>query len=425
MGEVMTALVLSEEQQAAYDAALAGGNLLITGPGGVGKSELVTQIIKGLEADGKNVHVTASTGVAAIRVGGCTIHSYLGTGLSFNKEALRNEFARGFVPRIDKIEKRFRSTDVLIVDEVSMLTGDFLEMMDWWIKRHRTSPAPFGGLQLILSGDFLQLPPVVTPRMRVRTKYAFRSPAWERGNFKVCHLETCFRQDDEELLKHLLRIRRGVVPFDTQKYFKERVGVELDEPTRLYSTNSKVFEVNMRFLGQLPGEVQEFEATFDGDAEHYAEKLVKSCIADYCVELKVGAPVLFLRNQYEDNELIIVNGQRGKVVSLDDGMIQVESHGRVHNVEPVEWEYKDADQKVLCTMFQIPLKLAWALTIHKSQGMTLDSLLCDVSSCFAEGQVYVALSRVRAIEGLALTAGLDAKKVQACKEAIRFYEEIA
>jgi len=420
----MSELILSPEQREAYDLAMDGRNVFVTGPGGVGKSEVVNQIIDGLQMNGKRVYVTASTGVAAVRVGGSTIHSYLGTGIAFNKDSLRKDFARGFVPRLEKIEERFRKTEVLVVDEVSMLTGDYLEMMDWWIKRHRTSTAPFGGVQLIFSGDFLQLPPVIKRSMKVATKYAFQSPAWERADFQTVHLETCFRQDDEEFLKHLLRIRRGVVPFDTDKYFKARIGVELEEPTRLYATNQKVFEVNMQHLTQLPGEVREYEATFDGDSDKYAEKLVKNCIADFCVELKVGAPVIFLRNRYAEGQLIIVNGQRGKVVACEGGVVHVETDGQTHAIGPVEWEYKDADQKVLCTMHQIPLKLAWALTIHKSQGMTLDSLLCDVSSCFEKGQVYVALSRVRSIEGLSLSSALDTKKVQACKEAVGFYEAL-
>jgi len=420
----MSELILSPEQREAYDLAMDGRNVFVTGPGGVGKSEVVNQIIDGFHMDGKNVYVTASTGVAAIRVGGSTIHSYLGTGIAFNKDSLRKDFARGYVPRLEKIEERFRKTEVLVVDEVSMLTGDYLEMMDWWIKRHRTSTAPFGGIQLVFSGDFLQLPPVIKRSMKVATKYAFQSPAWERADFQTVHLETCFRQDDEELLKHLLRIRRGVVPFDTDKYFRERVGVELDEPTRLYSTNQKVFEVNMQYLTQLPGEVREYEATFEGDADKYAEKLVKNCIADFCVELKVGAPVIFLRNRYEDGHLSVVNGQRGKVIGFEEGRVQVVSDGCTYDVDPVEWEYKDADQKVLCTMHQMPLKLAWALTIHKSQGMTLDSLHCDVASCFEKGQVYVALSRVKSVGGLSLSAPLDAKKVQACREALDFYEAL-
>jgi ATP-dependent exoDNAse (exonuclease V) alpha subunit len=378
----MVPLTLSPEQKQAYDLSLAGRNVFVTGPGGVGKSEVVNQIIEGLGHSGKNVYVTASTGVAALRVGGSTIHSYLGTGIAFNKDVLRKNFARGYIPRLEKVEERFRKTDVLVIDEISMLTGDYLEMMDWWIKRHRTSTSPFGGIQLIFSGDFLQLPPVIKREMNIASKYAFQSPAWARANFETVHLETCFRQDDAEFLKHLLRIRRGVVPFDTDKYFRVCVNAALDEPTRLYSTNNKVLEVNMSYLTQLPGPVHEYEATFDGDAENYAEKLVKNCIADFCVELKVGAPVIFLRNMYEEGRLSVVNGQRGEVVSCDEGFVTVVTDGLTYTINPVEWEYKDADQNVLCTMHQIPLKLAWALTIHKSQGMTLDTLHCDVASCF-------------------------------------------
>ena len=418
-----TPMVLSDDQQRAYDAALSGRNVFVTGPGGVGKSEVVNQIIEGLRAKGKNVYVTGSTGVAAVRVGGSTIHSYLGTRLAYSKDSLRASFARDSTPNLSNVAARFGRTDVLVLDEVSMLTGDYLDMMDWWIKRHRASTKPFGGIQMIFSGDFLQLPPVIKRGGEIEHRFAFECAPWMKADLDVIHMETCFRQSDSEFLDHLLQLRRGVVSPAAKKYFAARVGVELDEPTRLYSTNDKVFTVNQSHLSALPGKAKTYEGMVDGN-EDYLERFIKSCIVDFEIDLKVGAPVLFLRNGYEDGALVYVNGQRGVVVEMHVDHVLVESNGRTFEVRPVAWEYKDADQKVLCTMYQVPLKLAWAVTIHKSQGMTMDCLECDVSSCFEDGQVYVALSRVKTIEGLSLTTGIDSRIVKAAKDAVAYYDSV-
>jgi len=420
----MSTIVLSEGQQKALDLALEGRSMFITGMAGTGKSEVLDRIIESLEEQGKSVAVCASTGIAAIRVGGCTIHSWLGTQLCKNSGELSQAIARGDVfKNARKIEARIKSADVLIIDEVSMLSGDYVSMMDFWIKRHRkVISKPFGGLQMIFTGDFLQLPPVKKRGEKMDYMYAFQSPAWQKLEMENVALTHVFRQDDVEFIEHLRRVRKGYLPFDTQKYFNTRAGTALEDPTRLYAHNETVYSVNFQHLQQMPGKKYEFDAVIDAESEMWAEKIVRDCLADVSLELKVGAPVLFLRNNYEK---MYINGERGKVVKIEGNEIVVEKRdGDIVEVIPETWELKDADQMVRASLRQFPLKLAWAMTIHKSQGMTLDRLECNVAECFAPGQTYVALSRAKTIEGLALTEPIEPEHVMADAVLVKYCNDL-
>lgn len=423
-GVMVPAITLSEGQQRAYDVALSGKSMFITGPGGTGKSEVLSTIIKGLGNVGRSVAVCASTGIAAIRVGGSTIHSWLGTGLHQNSGELSKAIARGDVFRnIRKVEERLKGADVLVIDEVSMLSGDYISMMDFWLKRYRkSSMKPFGHVQMIFTGDFLQLPPVSKRGEEADYPYAFQSPAWQKLAMENVALTHVFRQDDREFIEHLMRVRRGYLPLDTQKYFNARVGVKLKDPTRLYAHNATAYSVNFQFLHKLAGKKYEFEADVEADDDMWGEKIVKDCIADFSLELKVGAPVLFLRNNYA---LKYVNGERGTITEVCPPVITVQKlDGTVVHVVKETWEAKDADQKVRATMAQYPLKLAWAMTIHKSQGMTLDLLECNVSECFAPGQTYVALSRVKTAGGLALTENIEPEHVKTDSVLVEYCQKL-
>jgi ATP-dependent exoDNAse (exonuclease V) alpha subunit len=416
-------IILSSGQCEAFKAAWNGESIFVTGPGGTGKSVLVECIIEALVAGGKEVAVTASTGIAAIRVGGCTIHTWLGTRITKNKVELARLVGKHRMQDLRRIEERIRDCQVLIIDEVSMLSGDYIEMMDVWIRRiRRVLTKPFGGIQVIFTGDFLQLPPVVKGDEEFEYPYAFQAPSWKRAKLTVHALRKVFRQEDREFVRMLMLVREGKVGKEVLDYFNARVGAPLDgEPTRLYSRNDTVQNVNFSNLRKLPGVTMTYDAELEGD-DQWAERLARDCIADTFLELKIGAPVLFLYNNYDVG---YVNGERGVVVGLGEDSIEVEKDdGTVVEVNPAKWEIKDGDDEVQASLRQFPLKLAWAMTIHKSQGMTLDLLECDVSQCFAPGQTYVALSRVRSREGLRLTEEMEESHVQVDQEIVKFCESV-
>lgn len=409
---------LGEEQQRAYDDALAGRNCFVTGPGGVGKSELVHRIVRDLRGKGRKVAVTASTGIAAINVGGVTIHSFLGLGIAGNKDAGIKAMSSN---KLLEVQKRIGSIHTIIIDEISMMTGDYIDMMDWWLCMVRGAPVgsiPFGGYQVIFVGDFLQLPPVIRDN-EVKRKYAFQGAAWQSAGLAHHFLLKNYRQSASEFKKHLMRIRRGVFPEDTEDFFGECVGRKLSvTPTRLYPTNQEARNVNDRALSKLSGESFEATAQLEG-APKWCDALKDNCIAELELSLKRGAPVIFLKN---NRELGYYNGMRGNVTDFSPEAVQVAlADGTAIAVGREQWEMVSATDEVLATLDQFPLKLAWAITVHKSQGMSLDFLEFDPSSTFEDGQAYVALSRVRTLEGLRLTTSLRPKHVRAARLVVEYY----
>jgi ATP-dependent exoDNAse (exonuclease V) alpha subunit len=336
----------------------------------------------------------------------------LGTNILKNQGELAAALKRHDLHRARVTEQRISKADVLVLDEVSMMSGDYISMMDFWIKTCRkTSLKPFGGMQVIFTGDFLQLPPVQKRGQKFEYPYAFQSPAWGRSKLRNIALKEVFRQEDAKFIDMLMRVRKGRVGLKHLAYFNEQVGATLKNPTKLFAKNDAVYAENYKHLAALEGEKIEYEAIIECEQDRYAEKLVKDCIAEFQLELKVGAPVLFLRNNYQEG---YINGERGVVVDMRADRVTVQkSSGRMVDVERETWEYKDPEGKILATMKQMPLKLAWAMTIHKSQGMTLDLLEVNASECFAPGQTYVALSRAKTFEGLSLTEPLTHKAVKA------------
>lgn len=415
---------LGPDQQRAYDLALAGGNLLISGPAGTGKSFLLHRIVEDLRRRGRMVAVTASTGVAAINVGGGTIHSYLGTKLCGSVDDLR---AGKFFPNA-KVIGRLSGLNVLVIDEISMLTGDYLDMASGWVRfaRERSGHAkgrpPFGGVQVILCGDFLQLPPVQMPNSRIARLHAFEAECWKDMGIAPVLLRDNFRQSEGEFVRHLLDLREGRVTDAGRAFFAPCVGRQLRDATQLVPHNATAASINARRLAGLPGQAFQHNATFSGDPRWY-DALKDRTIAEPTLVLKRGAPVILLKN---NRELGIVNGMRGRVSSVISGEVRVRLAGRrVVRLGIEKWEMKDADDpnKVLATMHQYPVKLAWALTIHKSQGMTLDRVDCSLDGVFETGHAYVAISRVRRVGGLALDNYLGPRQVRASDAAVRFYRD--
>jgi ATP-dependent exoDNAse (exonuclease V) alpha subunit len=426
----MSTVTLGRDQQRVYDRALEGENLLVTGAAGTGKSFTIGEIIRGLRQAGKSVAITASTGIAGLNVGGCTIHSFLGTGIKGTVGALRKRMPD--VLENKKLDKRLRRTDVLIIDEVSMLSGDYLDMVDFWLtwvrkdfwkyEAHEEGDAfakapAFGGMQVILVGDFLQLPPVLkydTPR-----PFAFQAAAWERGKVQTELLQEVFRQSDATFAEHLNRLRVGDLTPQAEDFFAACVGRELEHPTFLVPHNASALRYNLDALERLPGDVAKYEATLEGKSWAF-DALAKDCIAERELKLKVGAQVIFLCN---DSERRIVNGMRGEVTRCEPGHIWVKrSTGGEVSLDRHRWERKDGDGATVASMKQFPVKLAYALTIHKSQGMTLDRVRCNLERAFTGGHAYVALSRATSAEGLSLDVSLTHDQVMVAPEAVEFYE---
>lgn len=376
---------------------MMGFNVYLTGQAGSGKTYLLNQYIKFLKDQGVAVAVTASTGIAATHLSGQTIHSWAGIGI-------RAELSDKDLSRIaakPQVRDRVRKARVLIIDEISMLHAKRLDLVNSVCKYIRKNDASFGGLQIILCGDFFQLPPV-SESEDPKSEFAFYSHAWEEANLKVCYLDEQHRQWDEEFLRVLNDIRSQDVSEGTFEKISTRLNAALPEgikPTRLYTHNIDVDAINTAQLGRLKGLDHTYDMTFSGD-EDLALSLSKGCLAPQRLVLKAGARVMFVKNNPAKG---YVNGTLGEVLNFDEEDFPVvrTGNGREINVPPASWILEDKDKPV-AEISQVPLRLAWAITVHKSQGMSLDAAEIDLSKSFTFGMGYVALSRVRSLSGIKL-----------------------
>lgn len=347
-----------------------------------------------LEACGATVAVTASTGIAATHIGGMTIHAWSGFGIKGSLSPYDLEQIAGR----EKIVKRIKKAQVLVIDEISMLDGRGVDMVDAICKTVRQSAEPFGGLQVIFVGDFFQLPPVT--RQGDQMRYAFESRGWEEARPLVCYLTEQYRQEDETLLGLLKSIRKNEIEEEHYTLLQEQKEISYEgiEPTKLYTHNIDVDAVNSTKLAQLTGTLKKFKMTGAGNKQ-MQEGLAKNCLSPELLELKEEAMVMCTKNNFEAG---YVNGTLGRVISFDaeDGYPLIETtDGKKIKIKPTSWEMAE-DGKVLASIDQLPLRLAWAITVHKSQGMSLDAAEIDLSRAFVYGQGYVALSRVRSLTGL-------------------------
>ncbi len=387
------------QQNEAFNLLKMGGNVFLTGAAGSGKTYLLNQYINYLKNHNVPVAVTASTGIASTHLQGTTIHAWSGIGV-------RDHITKKELEKLQtkkRIRQNYKKTKVLIIDEISMLHPFQLDMIDSIARYILDCDEAFGGIQLVLCGDFFQLPPVFSPNMLKDKKFAFEASAWEDGCFQVCYLNEQHRQDNDLLLDVLNDIRSGTagehtkVPLRT-RYKKEPLGDV--KATKLYSCNMNVDAINERELANISGQEKTFQMTAEGISA-LVEGLKKYCLAPEKLQLKIGAEVMFIKN---DPLGRYCNGTRSVVTGFNDkdGYPIVKKYdGRTMTVYPVEWDYKDNDI-VRVTIIQIPLRLAWAITIHKSQGMTLDAAEIDLGDAFEPGMGYVALSRVRRLNGLKL-----------------------
>lgn len=388
-------------QEEALHILKLGHNAYITGSAGSGKTFLLNEYIRHLKSHGVAVGITASTGIAATHMNGMTIHSWSGVGIA---EELRGKDMRKLAERTP-LMKRLAKAKVLVIDEVSMLHPYYLDLVEKVCRMAKGNDMSFGGMQVILCGDFFQLPPVGQRKDEVA--FINESKAWQEMELKICYLHEQFRQEVGELFSVLKDIRANTVSEDTLEPLRERYRREIESvvtPTKLYTHNRKVDAINEKQLAGLPGEPKCF-TMFTHGREKLCESLKKSCLAPEELFLKKDATVMFVKNNFDEG---YVNGTLGIVVEFaDDGMPVVElTSGKRITVYQEGWRIEE-DDKIKAEITQLPLRLAWAITIHKSQGMTLDAAEIDLSSSFVEGMGYVALSRVRSLEGLKLM-GLNA-----------------
>lgn len=409
-------------QDEVFDILTMGYNVFLTGAAGSGKTFLVNRFIRHCHEHGIGVAVTASTGIAATHIGGMTVHSWSGMGIRDNltQEDLEYILAREY------LMKRFAKTSVLIIDEISMLSGGFLESLDTLLQRARVNPEPFGWMQILLVGDFFQLPPVSRDSY---VEYAFEHSAWRTFKLAHCVLSTQFRQKTETnisrhpelannpdsqkprffvrqndgtqdpLLAILNEIRSWQVSHRSRELLESRyVPVETEDHTELFTRNVSVDAYNTDKLNKLPGDIFVFEMQSKW-AEKLVEALKKWCLAPETLVLKIGARVMFVKNNFEAG---YVNGSIGHIIGRKEWLPVVElEDGTIIVADYAGWVVEEGG-KPKAEIAQIPLRLAWAITVHKSQGMTLDSAVMDLSDAFVPGQGYVALSRVRSLKWLTL-----------------------
>jgi len=379
-------------QERALDILKTGANVFLTGEPGAGKTFVINKYIAWLEAAGLNVAVTASTGIAATHIGGMTIHSWSGFGI---KSELTPYDLEQIASR-ERVVKRVKSVQVLVIDEISMLDGRALDMVDQILRTIRQTDEVFGGIQVVCIGDFFQLPPIT--RQGDVTIYAFESKAWQKMKPLICYITEQYRQDDEMLLGLLGSIRRNEIEEEHYTLLNEQkeIAYEQIEPTRLYTHNADVDAVNSAKLAELPGTTQKYQMAGKG-RKPLIEGLVKNCLSPEMLVLKEDAMVMCTKNNFEAG---YVNGTLGRVIRFDEGYPVIETtEGKEILMKTTTWELAE-DGKVLASIEQLPLRLAWAITVHKSQGMSLDAAEVDLSKAFVYGQGYVALSRVRSLEGL-------------------------
>lgn len=390
---------------------LSGESVLLTGPAGAGKTYVLNQFIKLAKHDGKHVSVTATTGLAATHLGGTTIHAWAGIGVNdFVPNGFAEHIAKG---RREIIEK----TDVLVIDEISMLHDYRLDMVDEVCRLVRKEPdLPFGGIQVIMSGDFFQLPPINRGDSRAGS-FVVNSNVWQELDPVICYLEEQHRQDDEQLLEILNAIRAGDVRRRHAEVLLSRTEVypdDLEQLTELHTVNIDVDTMNDAKLRQLEGDEVSYEQTTSG-SENYVETLQRSVLAPKVLKLKLGALVMAVKNSTERK---YVNGSVGTVVAFEpatDYPIVAFQSGKEVLMTPDTWELRDGDKK-RASITQIPLRLAWAITVHKSQGMTLDAARIDLRKAFVEGMGYVALSRVKNVNNLYLS-GINQMALRVSEEA--------
>jgi ATP-dependent exoDNAse (exonuclease V) alpha subunit len=378
----------------------SGHNVLLTGPAGSGKTFLLNKYINYLKKKEISVAVTASTGIAATHMGGRTIHSWAGIGIKDHLSAHELQA----LSKKSYLKKQFEKTEVLIIDEISMLHAHRLDMIDDICQLFKKNSLPFGGIQIVMSGDFFQLPPI--SRGQDEAEFVYKANVWSQMDVRICYLDEQHRQNDKKMISILTRLRQNKMEAETVALLESRLNTKPEKgikPVRLYTHNVDVDAINQEELNKIKTEERNYHMTGSGEKK-LVENLKKNCLAPENLILKEGALVMFVKNKFQDDKVVYVNGTMGTVVGFDDDKfpwVRLFS-GEEILVMPDSWTIDD-EHKILAKINQIPLRLAWAITIHKSQGMTLEAAEIDLSKCFGYGMGYVALSRLTSLSGLYLS----------------------
>ena len=416
--------ISSELKDLAEKIESSPDNFFVAGKAGTGKSTLVKYI---QETSKKNLVVLAPTGVAAVNIDGQTIHSFCGLPLSFiNKEGIHEH----------RDKNLYRNLDLLIIDEISMVRADVFDGMDYFFRINRFDKTlPFGGLRVILVGDLYQLSPVVETslrsafRMHYKTPYFFSSSAFSqnRRSFKLIELQKIYRQEDERFINVLHEVRHSQLSRDSLDLINQRTITEDEEPDEsfivLTSRNDMANKINQKRLS----EIEAGEKTYDAEVTGLFEE--KSYPTEFELKLKPSAKVMFLKNDHHGRW---VNGSLGFVAEVEDDFVTVDLDGVIFEVKKEVWQKikyvfndktKRIEEEVIGTFTQYPLRLAWAVTIHKSQGMTFDKVVIDLGhGAFSHGQTYVALSRCRTLDGIYLRRPIRQNDFIFDKDVVGFYE---
>lgn len=416
---------LKPEQQRAYSLLVNGESMFITGPAGVGKTAVIKMFVDNYKRSGRKIAVTSTTGTSALLLGGTTMHSYLSIGLGKGTvEEMVNK-----LKKVKYYREKWTKLDCLIIDEISMLHPDLFDKLENVARVIRGNDKPFGGIQIVLSGDFLQLPCIGTNR------FCFDAKSWDRSIPNIVYLDEIVRQGDTRFQDLLNNIRVGKLTKKNKKQLKARLNAELTNdfgitPTKLYSKNVNVDIVNEHELDILAEDDRQFrEFVMDVNVsagvkykDSAERKFIKNCIAPEVLQICVDAQVMLLKNL--DLAMGLANGSRGVVTGFNGDMPVVKFLNGVElEIEYATWEVSEKG-KVLIQARQLPLKIAYAITIHKSQGCSLDYAEIDLCGVFEYGQAYVALSRVKSFEGMSII-GIEFHKIQANPDAVRFYEMLA
>ena len=425
---------MNDEQSQLYDILRSGINTFITGPGGCGKTYILNYFINwyknNIENSNNKIYVTSTTGTSALLLNGITVHSY--SGIANGEKELDYYLKRFNSKKYKYIKNRWLNTKILIIDEISMMHPDMFIKLDEIGKNLRENDKPFGGIQLIVSGDFCQLPPIGTK------KYCFEADNWNSVIEKSFYLKKNVRQHNENdnlniFIDVLNDIRYGIVTPLVKKVLNSCLNKKLEndykiEPTILFPRKKDVREYNQLKIGDLMRneETKEFQATYTFDKKIsvneqfiYKEKINNTYHIDDTIVFTNNCQVMLTINKIENG---LSNGSRGVIIGFNPYPVVQFLDGKIMMIEPNEWKIEEGER--IITKKQIPLIYAWAITVHKSQGTTIDYLVTDIgSSIFEAGQVYVALSRVKSVDGLSIT-NINFSRIRSNPTVIAFYESI-
>lgn len=414
---------LKPKQEKAYSHLVNGDSIFITGVAGAGKTSVIKLFVKAYQHS-RNIAVTSTTGTSALLLNGTTVHSYLGIG--YGSEDVENLVSK--IVQWKWLRKRWMELDCLFIDEISMLDPKLFDKIEEIARIVRDDKRPFGGIQIVISGDFCQLPCVGT------NNFCFEANSWNKCIKQTIYLNEIIRQGDITFQQILNKIRMGIVDKQVKDVLDKRVGVKLNnsygiKPTKLFSTNRNVDRVNNKELDKLAKDGRCFYE-YEMDIVVYShvknktaakEKFMKYCTAPEVLQLCEGAQVMLLKNLDLQNGL--ANGSRGVITGFVGEMPVVRFlNGEERVIDYNVWEIEENEKKILRAQ-QIPLKVAFAITVHKSQGSSLDYAEIDLSEIFEYGQAYVALSRVKSLQGLSII-NIDYECLQAHPRAVEYYNHL-